>query len=333
MKRYRYGTAVLWVLLGLFVVPHLYVGLTAGPRLGGVTVAAAQEPDDAGVPGSAPRVSTVWDMVKVGGLIMIPIGLCSVWMLALLVELFLKLREKTACPPEVVQQLQGCIEAEDYLAAWQVSRETPSILSHVMRRALKKLPKGHDAVDEEAAEALMDENNLYKTKISYLGVVAAVSPMLGLLGTVSGMIKAFNKMGHEGAIGDPAKLAGDIGEALVTTFTGLVVAIPAMIVFYVMTNRSKKVLTRVQECFTGLMENVPYHQIPEDLVFESEAAPADVSPAVAASPVAAAPAPAPKPRPKARVAAAATIPCPSCNEPVAEGAARCPKCGQELDWT
>ena len=80
-------------------------------------------------------------------------------------------------------------------------------------------------------------------------------------------------------------------------------------------------------------ENVPYHQIPEDLVFESEAAPADVSPAVAASPVAAAPAPAPKPRPKARVAAAATIPCPSCNEPVAEGAARCPKCGQELDWT
>jgi len=189
-----------------------------------------------------------------------------------------------------------------------------------MRRALKKLPKGQNAVEDAAGEALLDENNVLKTKISYLGVIAGVSPMLGLLGTISGMIKAFNKMGHEGAIGDPAKLAGDIGEALVTTFAGLLVAIPAMIVFYIMTNRSKKILTLVQERFTELMEDVAYDQVPDDLVLE----PAH---AFAAATVAAA-APAPSPRAAGR----GSISCPTCSKPVAVGAPTCPDCGQELDW-
>ena len=194
-----------------------------------------------------------------------------------------------------------------------------------MRRALRKLPRGRDSVEDEAGEALMDENNLYKTKISYLGVVAAVSPMLGLLGTISGMIKAFNKMGSEGAIGDPAKLAGDIGEALVTTFSGLLVAIPAMIVFYVMTNRTKKVLTAVQATFTTMMEDVDYDAIPDDLVFDD----------MSDSPVAGSAAPFPavsRAAPKLKAASPTTVPCPSCGTPVEVGAPTCEHCKQELDW-
>jgi len=267
------------------------------------------------------RSRTLLDMIQVGGLIMIPIFLCSVWMVALLVELILKLRNPVVCPPESAEALRSHLDNGDFIAAWQHSAENPSVLSSVMQRALRKLPRGQDAVETEAAEALMDVNNVYRTKISYLSVVAGVAPMLGLLGTVSGMIKAFDKMGHEGAIGDPAKLAGDIGEALVTTFSGLLVAIPAMIVFYVMTNRLKKILTYVQEQFTGLMEDLNYNEVPEDLVLGGSA------PAPAGAHVASG---APKARPKA--VSSESVPCPSCNQSVTVGAETCSGCGQELDW-
>jgi biopolymer transport protein ExbB len=242
-------------------------------------------------------------------------------MLALLVELILKLRNPVVCPPESTQTLRSHLDNGDFIAAWQHSSENPSVLCTVMQRALRKLPRGQDAVETESAEALMDVNNIYRTKISYLGVVAGVAPMLGLLGTVSGMIKAFDKMGHEGAIGDPAKLAGDIGEALVTTFSGLLVAIPAMIVFYVMTNRLKKILTYVQEQFTGLMEDLDYNEVPDDLVLGNP------EQATAGTPVASA-----APRAKPKAAPSETVPCPSCNRQVTIGSNTCGGCGQELDW-
>jgi len=293
--------------------------------LGGATAFAQEVEEAAPEKSSKPdpdKNRTLIDMVQVGGLIMFPIGLCSVWMLALLVELILKLRNPVVCPPESTQTLRDHLGNGDFMAAWQHSSENPSMLCTVMQRALRKLSRGQDAVETEASEALMDVNNVYRTKISYLSVVAGVAPMLGLLGTVSGMIKAFDKMGHEGAIGDPAKLAGDIGEALVTTFSGLLVAIPAMIVFYVMTNRLKKILTYVQEQFTGLMEDLNYNKVPADLVLGgSTVTTAGIS---AGSAV---------PHAKPKASSSETVPCPSCSRDVKVGSSACASCGQELDWS
>ena len=301
-----YVAMAIVLLLPQFLPTQWQPGTGAGTAYAQETGKADAEP---AVASSAPDV-TVMDMIKVGGLIMIPIFLCSVWMLALLAELILKLRQPVVSPPESMQAMKEHVGDGDFTAAWQHSIQTPSILCTVVQRAFRKLPRGQDAVETEAAEALMDVNNTYKTKISYLGVIAGVAPMLGLRGTVPGMIKAFNKMGHEGAIGDPAKLAGDIGEALVTTFSGLTVAIPAMIIFYVMTNRLKKILTFVQEEFTGLMEDVDYTEVPADLVFEADEKAAGRTVAVPAQ----------------------IVPCPSCNGKVKVGSKTCGSCGQELQW-
>ena len=82
--------------------------------------------------------------------------------------------------------------------------------------------------------------------INYLNVVAAVAPMIGLLGTVSGMISAFQTIGQVG-MGDPSALAGDIGEALVTTATGLTIGIPAMIAYFILRNRlNSQILATVE---------------------------------------------------------------------------------------
>ena len=80
--------------------------------------------------------------------------------------------------------------------------------------AIAKLPKGRTAVEETAVEAAANVNADFKIKLSYLSLIAGVGPMIGLFGTMSGMIGAFNSMAYGGATGDPTKLAGDIGEAL-----------------------------------------------------------------------------------------------------------------------
>ena len=95
-----------------------------------------------------------------------------------------------------------------------------------------------EAVEEMGNEQLVT----FMKSINYLSIIGGTAPMLGLLGTVSGMIKSFSII-SQGGMGDPSKLAGSIGEALVTTATGLVIAIPAMIAYFVFKNNFIKTMS------------------------------------------------------------------------------------------
>ena len=96
-------------------------------------------------------------------------------------------------------------------------------------------------VHEAAEEASVEQMTILQKPIDYLSIIGATSPMLGLLGTVMGMIKAFQTMGSQG-MGDPAKLAANIGEALITTAAGLIIAIPAMAFYFYFRKRFDKTL-------------------------------------------------------------------------------------------
>jgi biopolymer transport protein ExbB len=98
-----------------------------------------------------------------------------------------------------------------------------------------------DKVDESVKEASVEQVTRLMKPIDYLSIIGATSPMLGLLGTVSGMIKAFQTMGTQG-MGKPELLAANIGEALITTAVGLVIAIPAMFFFFSFKKRFAKIL-------------------------------------------------------------------------------------------
>jgi biopolymer transport protein ExbB len=91
--------------------------------------------------------------------------------------------------------------------------------------------------------------------VNYFSIIAQAAPMLGLLGTVSGMIKAFGTMGREG-MGDPTKLATHISEALITTATGLTIAIPALFCFFVFRNRLAQLVGKCHDIFDELFQEL-----------------------------------------------------------------------------
>ena len=122
-------------------------------------------------------------------------------------------------------------------AYWESARLFEEIDDPIAaRNTLAKLSVSHEKAENLFIENLEAEENSVSQWVTYLNVVASVAPMIGLLGTVSGMISAFQTIGR-GGMGRPELLAGDIGEALITTATGLVIGIPAMIAYFVLKNR------------------------------------------------------------------------------------------------
>ena len=107
---------------------------------------------------------------------------------------------------------------------------------------------------------LAKENSSMQTYISYLSVIGVCAPMLGLTGTVTGMIKAFERLGSAG-IGDPSGLSAAIGEVLVATASGLFIAIPAFTAFYFLRNRAAKALHDIQDTMNSLLRKMPYEQL------------------------------------------------------------------------
>jgi biopolymer transport protein ExbB len=116
-------------------------------------------------------------------------------------------------------------------------------------------------VKEAIEEASTEEVTKYMKPIDYLSIIGATSPMLGLLGTVSGMIKAFSTIGAKG-MGKPEELAGNIGEALVTTATGLIIAIPAMLTYYYFRNNFIKSTATLGRNIGALLDTLESGELP-----------------------------------------------------------------------
>jgi len=119
------------------------------------------------------------------------------------------------------------------------------------------------------------------TLISYLSVIGVCTPMIGLLGTVTGMIRAFATLGSSG-IGDPSSLSAAIGQVLIATASGLVIAIPAFGAFYFLRNRAITAIHSIQDILNGLFRRMPYENLAGATIGEEEiyaAQPAWISPA------------------------------------------------------
>jgi len=281
--------------------------------------------------------STFFDYWSQGGPTMWPLMGLLIWTTAVAIELVMKLRAKQFCPPEIIVQLNQALRVKDYQKSWRVAVENPSHLSSIFSEAIEKLPQGKEAVEMAAADAAAGVNDIYKIKNSYISLNATIAPLMGLFGTISGMVGAFNSMAYSGAVGDPTKLAGDIGEALITTYTGLVIAIPAFIIYYVFNNRLRKIMASTQTVMAQLLNEVDYSDLPEMVVtheMKAEMLSGAIAPA-AARPAAVRPAAkkistaqvAAQPEPEAKAAE-----CPQCHAAITVGMKQCPKCGAEIEW-
>lgn len=199
-------------------------------------------------PGTESSV-TLWTMFQQGGWAMYPLTLFSVIAVGLVVYCALLVREKNFAQPEASQALADAVDDDDFERAQSVCAEQPGYLTAILRRGLDTLADGHrqaDVVDESMEEASTRVLAAPLVFVQYLQVIASVSPMLGLLGTVSGMVKAFRNIASQG-LGKPELLANNISEALVTTATGLLIAIPALMAYFYFKNKYAKISSGIYE--------------------------------------------------------------------------------------
>lgn len=177
-----------------------------------------------------------------GGYTMIFIALAVVAFLALAVYNFMALTKSKFCPDDLKATLMDHMANCRVRSAIEVAATHPSYLGRLIAYSFPNIDAtrpedlGRDQVEDAMADFTVNENRKVMTWINYVSVVAQTSPMLGLLGTVMGMVKAFGTLQETGAA-DPAILAGNISEALLTTLWGLITAIPCIIVFYILKNR------------------------------------------------------------------------------------------------
>jgi len=144
-----------------------------------------------------------------------------------------------------------------------------SVFAEVATAAFTKVGLGKDATDDAIFEEMERSRAVFNSRISYLSVIGVITPMIGLTGTVFGMIHAFDTLGSSG-VGDPTKLSAAIGEVLVCTGGGLVVAIPAFAFYYVLRNRISAGYRHLQTEINAIFHHLPYEHL-QGLRLEADA--------------------------------------------------------------
>ncbi len=236
------------------------VALVAAFMLVGIGVVSAQEATPAAAAANAAPAEqhkTLLTTIYEGGIVMFPIALCSMLTLYFIGDGFNRTSPKRIAPPRHLEALKNLFRSGDYVGAYNYCKANPTPLTNVLRTGVGMLGEGKDVCETAMQEELGKENSEIQTRISYLSVIGVCTPMIGLLGTVTGMIKAFATLGQSG-IGDPSKLSGAIGEVLVATASGLFVAIPAFVGFYYLRNRSSAALHVVQDSINQLYRKMPW---------------------------------------------------------------------------
>ena len=202
--------------------------------------------------------NTLWDYWKVGGFCMYPIGLCSVGALALVVYCWIQYRTVRMTQPQLVPLLKEALSRLDIVQAQGVCNSAPGMLSNILGAGLARMDGQEPdigTIEKAMEEASVVEVNESLKPLTYLSLITQAAPMFGLLGTVTGMIGAFNKIGL-GGMGDPEKLASDIGEAMITTAFGLIVAIPAMFAYFGFKSQFTTNLARINTITSDLMHTL-----------------------------------------------------------------------------
>jgi biopolymer transport protein ExbB len=167
----------------------------------------------------------------------------SIYFVAKVVHMFTELRPEVAAPPEILQQCENLLKTKDFMGVYKLVKGDDSFFSSVLTAGLAELPQGlveaRDAM-ERVGETLVVE---MEKKISMLAVIGSLGPMIGLLGTLKGMISSFSAIAMSDTQLKPSQVAGGISEALILTFEGVGLSVPAIYFFAVFRNRVASIST------------------------------------------------------------------------------------------
>ena len=184
---------------------------------------------------------------------MVPILLSSVVVLAICSERLFTLNEKKISPPHLLASVWKQLKAGELDSTKLRTLKQSSSLGRILAAGLGNASQGRDVMKESIEESGRHEVHEMERYLNSLGTVAAITPLLGLLGTVIGMIKVFSVITNEG-VGNPAVLSGGISEALITTAAGLSVAIPSLMFYRYLRGRVEELVVFMEQESIKLVE-------------------------------------------------------------------------------
>jgi biopolymer transport protein ExbB len=186
------------------------------------------------------------DLIIRGGPVMAPILLCSVVSLAIIVERCLSLRRHRILKYEILQRIEELLRDRKIPEATTLCKRYPSSMTRILLAAILNHDKTRQEIKEVIEDAGRHEVPVLERYLTVLGTIASISTLLGLLGTITGMMKTFNVVAALG-YGHPEALAGGISEALITTAAGLGVAIPTLVIYNYFTSKVDSLVLEMEK--------------------------------------------------------------------------------------
>jgi biopolymer transport protein ExbB len=268
--------------------------------------------------------TSVIEMILHGGpliiMIWIAIVATSIVMVTFIIQLFLQVRRQSLAPKALVSALDESLKNGNFQEAWETCQaNSKTYIAAVLGGALERIGRGKDATDTALIELGIRESQVFKTRNSYVSVIGVIAPMIGLLGTVIGMMGAFAVLGQTG-VSDPRKLAMSIGEVLLATASGLFIAIPAFIFYYFFRNRINDAAVYADGELSKLVQDIPFDEVKGMRIGEDFSAGDGLT------------AGSPQSKVSHKVSMQLTTNCPVCQTSIVPGQNPCPGCGTTLDW-
>ncbi|MCC5856837.1 MAG: MotA/TolQ/ExbB proton channel family protein [Ectothiorhodospiraceae bacterium] len=197
----------------------------------------------------------MWELVKAGGWLMVPIIACSIVAMGIICERFWSLQRKRIIPPHLVARLWNQVKNRELDAAQIRAVREASPLGRVLAAGLVNMHLSREVMMESIEDVGRHEAHGLERFLNTLGTIAAITPLLGLLGTVIGMIKVFSAITAHG-VGNAPVLAGGISEALITTAAGLSIAIPSLIAYRYFRGLVDKYIVEMEQEALKLVEAI-----------------------------------------------------------------------------
>ena len=206
-----------------------------------------------------------------GGFVMYPLLLCSIAALAIVIEKIVTLRRKKIIIPEVVNVLDNIKGTGDIGLALSICEKYQGPFANIIRTGLENRELPREELKEVLSDQGRQEVHYLERGLVILETIAAIAPLLGLLGTVIGILKVFDVIAVMG-VGQATELSGGISEALITTIVGLSIGIPVVVVFNLFTNKAERLILEIEKYSALLLSKVTSFHTNDNREIKADAA-------------------------------------------------------------
>jgi biopolymer transport protein ExbB len=197
-----------------------------------------------------------FNLLRAGGVIMIPLALCSIISLAIIIERLYSLRVSKVMSTDLIDMTTALIETGEIQKASQLCRRSSCPLADIIQAGLEAYGSPKSEIKEAIVDAGRREVPKLERRLGVLETIVGVAPLLGLLGTVAGMIKVFDVIAVQG-VGQAGALAGGISVALITTATGLSIAIPTLVAYNYFSSKAEKFVRELEKISSEILHRMP----------------------------------------------------------------------------